>query len=88
MQSGFCCFLKGRESTRSPWVLGWDMGVGVPEQQVGSHAKNPAERTNMGVEKVGIRDITGEKKKKSCSQFTRQREKPHIVLNAFQAHSF
>lgn len=88
MQSGFCCFLKGRESTRSPWVLGWDMGVGVPEQQVGSHAKNPAERTNMELRRSGFEISPGRKKKKSCSQFTRQREKPHIVLNAFQAHSF
>lgn len=71
-----------------PWILGWDMGVGIPGQGVGSHAKNPAEHTNTELRRSGLEMSQEEKKKKSCSQFIRQKEKLHIVLNTFEANSF
>lgn len=60
-----------------PWILGWDMGVGIPGQGVGSHAKNPAEHTNMELRRSGLEMSQEGKKKKLQSVHSAKRKAPH-----------
>lgn len=61
-----------------PWILGWDMGVGIPGQGVGSHAKNPAEHTNTELRRSGLEMSQEEKKKKKLqSVHSAKRKAPH-----------
>lgn len=71
-----------------PWILGWDMGVGIPGQGVGSHAKNPAEHTNTELRRSGLEMSQEEKKKKAAvSSFGKKKSSTLFLTPLKPTHS-